>query len=156
MRRRSFSRNRPRQLLADAALRRLAGPPRALWRARSRPGRRRHPPRLVGPREEGAAHRLRPTALTRIAFETRHLVELFHPADALGRLNLHLRGDQVGVVERRGLDIDLAGENRLVRVEEPGAAVAAEMAAAMLGRCIRSEEHTSELHSLMRRSYAVF
>src|SRR3546814_4781391 len=40
------------------------------------------------------------------------------------------------VVERRGLDIDLAGENRLVRVEEPGAAVAAEMAAAMLGRCI--------------------
>src|SRR3546814_9527358 len=103
-------------------------------------------------------------------------------------------------VERRGLDIDLAGENRLVRVEEPGAAVAAEMAAAMLGRCIdfrspadlerilpdqtpadercpgmaaaiaamaqgmmndfgrhrRSEEHTSELQSLMRISYAVF
>src|SRR3546814_19455743 len=75
----------------------------------------------------------RTLVLARLTLETRPLVELFPPADALGGLDLPLRRDQLGVVERRGLDVDLAGKGLLVGVEESGAAVGAEMAPPMLG-----------------------
>src|SRR3546814_4463380 len=43
-----------------------------------------------------------------------------------------------------------------VRHEDGGAAVFAGQAGDGVGRAVRSEEHTSELQSLMRISYAVF
>ena len=61
----------------------------------------------------------------RVTLECRQVAQLFHPADALGGLDLRLRGNQVGIVERRGLHVDLAGENLFVGIEEAGAAIAA-------------------------------
>src|SRR3546814_5924623 len=87
------------------------------------------------------------------------------------------RGDRVGVLEvdfgegsqihRRGLDVGamhfgtqideragtrLAGSRKTAHDDDALALVAQDIAS----HCTRSEEHTSELQSLMRISYAVF
>src|SRR3546814_12114566 len=61
---------------------------------------------------------------------------LFRSTDALGGLDLRLRRDQVGFVERRALHVDLARKNGFVRIEKPRAACPAEMAAAVFRRRI--------------------
>src|SRR3546814_9653928 len=61
-----------------------------------------------------------------------------------------LRGGQprgVGTARRRGSD---------QRQLHPGSVVARRRSPAVRGGAVRSEEHTSELQSLMRISYAVF
>src|SRR3546814_6670265 len=62
----------------------------------------------------------------------------------------HRHIDGLAVLRAGAGDVDLAVRDVLLR---PGALAAA---LGKLGRDIRSEEHTSELQSLMRISYAVF
>ncbi len=69
-----------------------------------------------------------------VTLEGRKAVQLCHPADPFGGLDLRLRRDQVGIVERRDLHVDLAREDGVVGIEKPGPAIAAEMAAAMFRR----------------------
>src|SRR3546814_4093463 len=66
--------------------------------------------------------------------------DLVRPRDLLGRG----REDLVGLGDGLGVDQGLAVEAELLAL------------AALRGKALRSEEHTSELQSLMRISYAVF
>src|SRR3546814_1413203 len=56
----------------------------------------------------------------------------------------------------RHLDPVLAEKGLAVEDERRHAPMAGDLQRALVGRAFRSEEHTSELQSLMRSSYAVF
>src|SRR3546814_10807500 len=83
-------------------------------------------------------------------------VEILHePAlRARQRFRLPAQHDVVAVEHQQPVIADRTGDGELGRgqVVEGGDAVLAEM----VGADVRSEEHTSELQSLMRISYAVF
>ena len=68
-----------------------------------------------------------------IAIERRQFVGSRHPADALGHLNLSLRGGSARLVVRRALNVDDVRQDDRVRVEQAGPAVAAEVPPAVLG-----------------------
>src|SRR3990167_3155349 len=72
----------------------------------------------------------------RIPLEHGQFAERFHPADAIGGLDLRLRRNQIGIVERRGLHINLTGKNRVVGIKKARAAIVAEMTPTMFGRCV--------------------
>src|SRR3546814_3297713 len=81
-----------------------------------------------------------------------------HPSMKGGRLPLALRPLRIGIAERARLALDLRQAAGVTLYRRSGAALivlAADILA--LDRALgRSEEHTSELQSLMRISYAVF
>src|SRR3546814_4988551 len=104
----------------------------------------------------------RPPIVTRIdtLFPYRTLFRSFrdHPRDRPGQGRLFERphpGDRDAVLDRvRGLSLDPARAwRRAVDADRTGRRVEGAQARAVIGR---SEEHTSELQSLMRISYAVF
>src|SRR3546814_9846623 len=90
------------------------------------------------------------------------------PASTLFRSGLGAAARQHGVLERGAVAFDEVGAMRFQPLEEAGVAdqavlhhlgIARQHLAARQGgedRGVRSEEHTSELQSLMRISYAVF
>src|SRR3546814_3686776 len=70
----------------------------------------------------------------------RHLGGAAHDHPVFGTMEVHLKAELLAWLDRDALDLEtLAERNRFI--ETPGP---------------RSEEHTSELQSLMRISYAVF
>src|SRR3546814_4443290 len=81
--------------------------------------------------------------------------------EPLGQVDIHLHGGQLPRAADRvlGLQVDLgAVERRLPRHLGDLQATGVRDVAQRIGRVLpeRSEEHTSELQSLMRISYAVF
>src|SRR4051794_9072136 len=56
--------------------------------------------------------------LRRIALEHRQFMGAFHPFDPVGRLDLRLRRNQVGIVVGRALDIDDPRQHLRIFVEE--------------------------------------
>ena len=73
-----------------------------------------------------------PLCLRRKALEAGQFVRALHPAKPLGCLDMHYRRDGIGVVVGRALNVDDPGQDVRIDVEEPRAAVGAEVAAAML------------------------
>jgi hypothetical protein len=51
---------------------------------------------------------------------------VLHPAEPLGRLDLHGRRQRLGIVECRGLDVDDTGQHLGIAMEKAGAAIGAE------------------------------
>src|SRR5262245_25415988 len=75
----------------------------------------------------GKAH----LAFRGIALECRQRLNLLHPCDSLGGLHVNLRPHGIWVVQRRDLHIGNTRQIDRVVVEETGAAIRAEMAAAV-------------------------
>ena len=73
-----------------------------------------------------------PLCLRWIALEAWQFVRAFHTVQPLGGLDMHHRRDGIGVVVGRALNVDDAGQDVRIDVEEPRSAVGAEVAAAML------------------------
>src|SRR3546814_3654958 len=80
-------------------------------------------------------------------FGTRLVVLAAHPAP--GGIGVVPAGHRDRVHAAAVLDL-------AQRVAEQGAVAVSKVRASLDGDCLRSEEHTSELQSLMRISYAVF
>ena len=62
-------------------------------------------------------HRKQGAGSARIAFELRNPLNSYHPADPLCGLNLNVGYDFVGIVKRRDLHVDLAGEDDVIGIE---------------------------------------
>src|SRR3546814_1000948 len=90
-----------------------------------------------------------PASMFRIAIELRQFVRARHPGRGLRELHMDGRRQGGRVVQRARLNIHHAGEDRGIAIEQPRAACPAKFPR-------RSEEHTSELQSLMSLSYAVY
>ena len=71
--------------------------------------------------------------LRRITLEARQFVRALHPVQPLGGLDMHHCRHGIGVVVGRALNIDDPGQDVRIDVEQPRAAVGAELPAAMLG-----------------------
>src|SRR3546814_3695834 len=98
------------------------------------------------------------SASVRLGEELAGLALDFEPRVLVG-LGPCVRGDPLHEIEQAGGRIAFFGDHRLDDLRGVGlgeAVLAQEGVAVLVGACDRSEEHTSELQSLMRISYAVF
>ena len=73
-----------------------------------------------------------PLGLRRVPLEAGEFVCPLHPLQPLGGLDMHHRRDGIGVIIGGALNVDDPGQDVRIDVEEPRAAVGAEVPAAML------------------------